>query len=124
MKSMHRAALAVFLAVGFMTCMFALMRSGPSTAQAAPEPLTRMEYLAKIGCDANAFSTVTWIGVMNSEPQVGMDTEALVCTLGTPDDVRIVTTSSGETVFRTYHRDGRRSLMVETINGSVTAIVD
>ena len=126
MKSTHRTALAVFLAVGFMASMAAWMRSSASTAEAkaAPPPLTRMEYLTTIGCDANAFSTVTWIGVMNGQPQVGMNTEALVCALGAPDDVRIITTSHGETVFRAYHREGRRPMMVETFNGTVTVIAD
>ena len=123
---MHRTAVAVFFALGFMASMFAWMRSGPSTAQATPtpQPLTRTEYLGKLGCDANAFSTATWIGVMNGDPQVGMNTEALVCALGAPDDVRTITTSHGETVLRTYHREGRQPLIVETFNGSVTAIVD
>jgi hypothetical protein len=124
MTRTQRTALAVFLALGFMASMSAWMPSGPSNAQAEPAPLTRMEYLAKIGCDANAFPTATWIGVVNGRPQVGMGAEALVCTLGAPDSVRTITTSHGETAFQTYHRDGQRPLLVQVHNSVVTAIAD
>jgi len=121
-----RITLAVVLAMGFLGSLSAWLRTGSTAQAAAPAaaPMTRTERLAKLGCDANRFSTVEWIGMLNGQAQVGMDREALVCALGTPDNVRTVTTAHGATEFHTFHRDGQRPLVVSLSNGIVDVIAD
>lgn len=125
MTRTQRTALGLVLAVGFIGSMASWL-GGRHTAQAATAapPMTRTQYLAALGCDANAFSGSDWIYIERGQAAVGMNATALVCALGAPDNVRTVTSANGETQFQTFRRDGQRPLIVQTHNGVVSVIAD
>lgn len=124
MNRIQRTTLGLFLAVAFITSAATWLGRDHAQAATAAPPMTRAQYLAALGCDANAFDTSTWIYVERGQAAVGMNRVALVCALGAPDNVRTITTGNGETEFQTFRRNGQRSLVVQTHNGIVETIAD